>query len=907
VSFDHFAGRLRAPIDVVLRDGSTARIRPACEADRSELEWLLQELSPRSQRLRFGGPLSTADLSAEAARLSSESDGRRFDLVATVGEPERVIAHACYETDASGRSRVFFVVSDAYQGRGLGSLLLLRLAEAAKLVGIPVLTADVIPENYRMIDVIEGSGFPVEVDVQPGRLSLTFPVEMTPAATARFEARDRTAAAQAVRSFLNPTSVALIGASRNRESIPGAIFHNLLSYGFAGPVYPINPGARVVQSVLAYPSVEEVPEDVELAIIAVPAERVDDVVTTCARKGVRALVVISAGFAETGEEGRQRQQALLRRCRAEGMRMIGPNCMGILNTAPGTRLDATFAPQPPPAGRIGFASQSGALGLAVIEFAEQFDLGISSFVSLGNKADISGNDLLAYWHEDDDTDVILLYLESFGNPRKFSRIARHVGETKPIVAVKSGRSQAGARAASSHTGALLASSDATVDALFRQSGVIRTDTLAEMFDVASLLASQPLPAGRRIAVVTNAGGPGILCADTLEAEGMNVPELSQATQESLREFLPPHAGTSNPVDLIASATSDHYRRAIDVVLSDDSIDGMIVINIPIVEPAETVASIIASAAAPWTGRKPMLLVAMTSERPGIETVEGAPRLPLYAFPEAAARALARAVRYAEWRARPGGDPPEFSDIRQAEAAAIVARALEEGEGWLSPEDCWALLDCYGVPVAPQRVVPADADLEAAARDLGDRLVLKAIAPNLLHKTEAGAVRVGLEPHEVEPAAVAMHSRLESLGHAPEGWIVQAMAAEGVEMLVGAVNDPQFGPVIACGTGGVMVELMQDIAFRLAPLTARDASELLGEVKGSRLLAGFRGSPPRDAAALEDALLRVSHMVEDLPQIQELDCNPVLIHEHGATVVDARVRLAPVAPPVPLGARGFAAT
>jgi acetate---CoA ligase (ADP-forming) len=893
-----------APVVVVLRDGSTARIRPARDDDRRELEWLLQELSPRSQRLRYGDLLAADQLRAEAARLATGDGPRRASLVATVGEPERIIAQAGYEPDASGHARAYFTVSDAYQGRGLGSLLLLRLAETARAEGVSVLRAVVTPENHAMIDVIEGSGFPVDVDVQPGALNLTFPVELTAEAHQRFEARERTSAAQAVRRFLEPSSVALIGASRNRDSIPGTIFANLLRFGFNGPVYPVNPGTSVVQSVPAYPSVEDIPGDVDLAIVSVPASSVDEVVAACARKGARSLVIISAGYAEAGDDGRARQQELLHRCRAEGLRVIGPNCMGILNTAPEIRLDATFAPTPPPAGNIGFASQSGALGLAVIEFAEQYDLGISSFVSLGNKMDISGNDLLSYWQEDANTDVILLYLESFGNPRKFSRIARSVAASKPIVAVKSGRSQAGARAASSHTGALLAASDATVDALFRQTGVIRTDTLSEMFDVAALLSSQPLPPGERFAIITNAGGPGILCTDTLEAEGLMVPELSAETQQRLFEFLPPHAGTSNPVDLIASATSAQYHEAIETVLGDDSIDGLIVINIPVVETAQAVATTVQQAVAQWAGHKPVLLVSMTSARPIIDA-NGKRALPIYAFPEAAARALARSIRYARWRARPAGDPPEFGDLHVPEAASLVARALERGGDWLDPADCWELLRCYGIPVTQQKVLAAGDDIAAAADEIGGRLVLKAIAPGLLHKTEAGAVQTRLLPDEVEPAARQMRARLESLGHEPDGWILQSMAGEGVEMLVGAVHDPQFGPVIACGSGGVMVELMQDIAFRIAPLTRNDAADLIDGFKGSRLLSGFRGAPPHDRTALQDTLLRISRMVEDLPQIQELDCNPILIHQSGATVVDARIRVAPVDPPIPLGVRGYA--
>ncbi|HEY3248912.1 MAG TPA: GNAT family N-acetyltransferase, partial [bacterium] len=502
------AGRTNA----VLRDGSTVSIRSLTPTDEAALLSFLRGLSAESRAFRYFTATNDRALQDAAEKKAHADPRRRLNVVATLGDPERIVGHAVCAGADGGRAEVAFAVADDYQGRGLGTILLGCLAEAAGRAGIATFEAYVRPANHAMLDVFRNSGFPIEVQPGSGELVVTFPTQVTSEALERFAHRERVAATAALRAFFAPRAVAVIGASRERGTIGGEIFHNLLADGFAGPVYPVNPAAPVVQSVRAYPSIDAVPGPVDLAVIAVPAARVIETARECARVGVRALIVISAGFAETDEAGRLRQQELLRVCRATGMRLIGPNCMGIINTDPAVRLNATFAPSSPPPGRVGFFSQSGALGLAIIDYASAVGVGVSSFVSIGNKADISGNDLLEYWESDPRTDVILLYLESFGNPRKFSRIARRVGRTKPIIAVKSGRSAAGVRATQSHTGSLLAASDVTVDALFRQAGVIRTDTLGELFDVAVLLSTQPPPAGPRIGIVTNAGGPGILCA-----------------------------------------------------------------------------------------------------------------------------------------------------------------------------------------------------------------------------------------------------------------------------------------------------------------------------------------------------------------------------------------------------------
>jgi len=888
--------------DVVLRDGSTVRIRLMRPSDEAGLSELLSSLSEESRWLRFYCNQNRTALAAEAHREANLDHA--FGLIACSGEDERVVGHAFYAVVTDKRAEVAFTIANEFQGRGLGSILLGQLAQVASANGIEIFEAEVVAANHRMLRVFRASGFPIEVSANVGQLRVVFPTSFTAEARQQFERRESLAAVNALKLFFEPRGVAVIGASRQRGTIGGEILHNLLSYGFNGPVYPVNPAASVIQDVRSYPAIEDVPGPVDLAVIVVPAAAVVEVAAACARKGVKALVVISAGFSETGAEGKARQAELVGVCRGAGMRLIGPNCMGIANTNPDVLLDATFAPGFPPRGRVGFSSQSGALGLAIMEFANSLGLGISTFVSVGNKADISGNDLLRYWESDGDTDVILLYLESFGNPKKFSEIARRVGRKKPIVVVKSGRSTAGARATSSHTGALIAASDVTVDALFRQAGVVRTDTLAELFDVASLLSNQPLPRGPRVGIITNAGGPAILCADACEARGLQVPMLSDTSQALLREFLPAGASVGNPVDMIASAPAEHFRRAIEIVGTDENVDSLIVIfTPPLVTRADDVARCIVEAVQKIDNGKPVLSVFLSAHDPPKELRAANVSIPAYSFPETAAIAHARAARYRQWRDRYETYPARFADIRTDEAAAVVAAALGRGEGWLTPDEVARLCSCYGLPLIAQRVVATPEDAAAAAAEIGGEIALKAIAPGLVHKTEAGAVRLRLDdPEAVRTAAQEMSERLSGQGQAPSGFVVQQMAKRGVEMLVGVVHDPQFGPVVACGAGGVQVELLKDVSVRLSPLSNEDATEMIRELKTYPLLTGFRGSAPVDVAALEEGLLRVSALVEDLPQIAELDCNPFVLHETGATILDARIRVTTVEPRPLVGVR-----
>jgi acetate---CoA ligase (ADP-forming) len=878
-------------VDVVLRDGSTARVRPVRPEDREAIGEFLEGLSLDSRSLRFFG--AGVNLSW-AARWATDIDYvNSYGIVVTAGPGERIVGHAAYARIDHLSAEVAFEIADGYQGKGLGTILLAHLAEAAAEADIPIFTARVLPENHRMLGVFRESGFPVEISSSPDGIEVTAPTSATPEAVERFEQRESLAARAALAHVLEPKSVAVIGASRKRGSVGGELFHNLIASGFQGPVYPVNPAADFVQSVPAYRSLADIPGDVEMAVIAVPGGAVLDAAEQCAAKGVKALVVLSAGFAEGGDDGRAEQRRLVEICRGAGMRLVGPNCLGVLNTSPEVRLNATFGPALPPAGGVGFMSQSGALGLAVLERAAALSLGVSSFASVGNKADVSGNDLLEYWEHDPLTKLVVLYLESFGNPRKFARVARRVGREKPIVAVKSGRSAAGARAAVSHTGALLASGDVNVDALFGQCGVIRTDTLGELFDVTTLLASQSIPRGRRVAVLTNSGGPGIMCADACEAEGLTLPPLSAASREGLGAFLPPEASLANPVDMLATASPEHYARALTLLAADEEVDAVIVIWTPVMGTAgDEVARALAGCA---SARVPVLAVCIGGGG-GAPAALRTAGIPAYDFPEEAVRALARAARYAEWRDSsdqlaelPAGAQPD-------RAASVIATALGSGPGWMDPQHLGELLESYGIRRAKQRVAASPTAAGQAARELGGRVALKAISPTLVHKTEAGAVRLGLSgAGAVRRAAAEMRAKLEEAGHAVEGFLVQELVEGGVEMLVGVVCDPVFGPVVACGAGGTTAELLKDVAVRVTPLTRSDPGDMLRSLASFPLLEGYRGAPKTDVGALEDLVRRVAALAENHPEIAEFECNPVIVTAGGAVVADARARVAAAAP------------
>lgn len=691
-------------------------------------------------------------------------------------------------------------------------------------------------------------------------------------------------------ALLRPRSVAVVGASRTRGTIGAEIFHNLIANSFAGPVYPVNPSAGSVQGVRAYPSLLAIPDPVDLVVIVVPAARVPAVIDECVAKGAGGVLIISAGFGETGDEGKAQQDAILAKVRGAGMRMVGPNCLGLLNADPEFALDATFAPTWPPHGNVAFSSQSGAVGLAILDYAKDLGIGIHQFVSIGNKADVSGNDLIEYWEHDDKVGVILLYLESFGNPANFLQIAKRVSRKKPIVAVKSGRTAAGARAASSHTGSL-AGQEVAVDALIAQAGVIRTDTMEELFDVAMVLANQPVPRGNRVALLTNAGGPGIMAADACESRGLVVPPLTAETMAKLGEFLPAEASVKNPVDMIASATPAAYERALPLLLADPNIDAVIVLFVPPVgtEAAQVAAAIRRGGA----GAKKTILTsfmgmhgvpaALSSLREG--------RFPSYAFPEAAGIALAHVVKYGQWLARPEVPARQLADVDHTE----IARVLATHRGWLPPDAVASVLRAGGVPALPLAIATSAHAAAAAAKTMGFPVAVKLHSATLTHKTEVGGVVLNLgDEASVVRAYNQIAERLAALGSAEQmqGAVVQPMAPKGVELFVGATRSPGFGALIGFGIGGTAVEVWKDVAFRVGPLTTSDAEDLIDAPRGKALLHGFRGAPPVNRAALIDVLLRVSTLMTAHPRIAELDINPLLggLPESGLLALDTRIRV-----------------
>jgi acetyl coenzyme A synthetase (ADP forming)-like protein len=878
---------------VILKDGSTATVRVATVEDAAAVADFFHRLSPESRQRRF---FSCAEPSAEFVRSLCDSSNPRSKLTLVITRTalghEAIIGAGSYIARDDKTAEVAMAVEDRFQGKGLGTHLLERLALLAARAGFTRFWAITHFENRGMIEVFRRSGFPVTEKLESGYLELDFSVLPTASSVERSEMRDRVVTAASLRWFFKPGSVAVVGASREPSSIGYRILEALVMNRFQGPVYPVNPRAKVVGSMRAYSSVTELPEPVDLAVVTVPRDAVFGVIDECAQRGVKAVIVITAGFAETDDNGKALQKQLLEKVRGYGIRMVGPNCMGLLNTEADVRLNASFSPVFPPPGRIAMSSQSGALGLAILALAVERRLGISTFVSVGNKADVSGNDLLQYWEVDDDTSVILLYLESFGNPRRFARIARRVSRMKPIIAVKAGRTLAGRRAAGSHTAAL-AANDVAVDALFRQTGVIRAETLDEMFDIASAVESQPLPKGRRVAIVTNAGGPGILCADACEANGLVVPELSERIRADLRTFLPAAASVSNPVDMIASAGADSYRKTIETVLPAPEVDAMIVIYIPVdrndsQSVAEAIKDGVASARTRGGDGKPVVACLMANG--GSHTLKTEHEtIPSYLFPESAAKVLAKAANYAEWRLKPLALVPGFPDVKKDEAKEIVRRAIgTRGDGWLLAEEARAVLSAFGIPLVAGGLARTADEAVRIASALGFPVAAKLASQRVLHKSDIGAVRLNVQDEEGVRRAFE-----EIKQDGMEGVVIQSMIRNGVELMIGVAEDPLFGPLIAFGLGGIYVEILADVSFRVTPLTDRDAEEMIRAIRGYRLLEGYRGHAPADVKAIQEVLLRVSRMVEDIPEIRELDLNPIfaLPPGQGCAVVDARIRAA----------------
>lgn len=695
-------------------------------------------------------------------------------------------------------------------------------------------------------------------------------------------------------AILRPRSVAVVGASREKNSISYDLLHNLLEYGFQGPVFPVNPRTPVVHSLKCYPSVEDIPDPVDLAILVVPRQHVLAHAEACARKGVKGLVVITAGFKEVGGEGEDLERRLREITQRAGMRMVGPNCMGVINTDPTFRLQGSFsATTEPVSGPIAFSSQSGALGEAILALMTQLGLGLSMFVSLGNKADVSGNDLLEYWEDDPRTKVILMYLESFGNPRRFQEICRRVTQTKPILAMKSGRTAAGARAAASHTGSL-AGTDLAVESMLAQCGVIRCEAIEEMFLYAAALATQPPPKGNRVAVVTNSGGPGILAVDACVQLGLQVAPLSPATQARMRPALPPEASTANPVDMIASARGEHYEACLRAVVQDPDVDAVITIftSLEIIDSMAVAEGILNGIAGT---DKPVLVCFMgkVQTKPAIARMKQA-GLPVYTFPEEAAQTMAALYRRRLWLDRPTGRMVAYDDLDRAAIDSVFAAARAEGRTTLTLVEATRVIQAAGIPVAPWAAAQSWDEAATVAAELGFPVAVKLSSAVHTRKSDVGGVRLGLRDADaVRGAAVSMLTTAREQDPAAT-LVVQRMVGGGTEVIFGASVDPKFGPLLMFGLGGIFVEILKDVAFRVAPITDLDAQEMLTDIKAAPILTGARGYPAVDRAVLQEVLLRLNHLLAEYPEIAELDLNPFFAAptREASLAADARVALKP---------------
>jgi acetate---CoA ligase (ADP-forming) len=868
---DEARGHVR---DVILRDGRTLRLRPPAAPDAGALGAFLGGLSADSIHRRFHGFLLPAEAVADA--LDPDWDTRGALVAVTAGEDgDRIAGLASYDRLRDPRAaEVAFVVAEDLRAHGVATRMLEQLAEEAGHAGVERFVAEVLPGNRSMLRVFEESGFDVTTVDRPGEVLVEFPILSDERFRAAVDRRHHAGVVESLRPVFDPASVAVVGASAREGSIGGALFRNVVEGGYTGAAYPVNRSGEPVAGRAAYPSVAALPERVELAVVAVPGPAVLAAAAEALAAGVGALCVVSAGFAEVGEEGRRAQEELLALVRGHGARLVGPNCLGVFTAA--RSLNATFARRGMPAGNIALSSQSGAVGLAVIDEAAARGLGFSAFVSVGNKSDVSSNDLLEYWEDDPRTAAIALYLESFGNPRRFARIAGRVARSTPIVALKSGRTRMGQRAAMSHTAAL-AGSDTAAEALFRQAGVIRAHSLEEFSDTLQLLSLEPPPRGDRVAIVSNAGGLAILCADACGDARCSLAALAAETRTQLARLAPPEASFENPVDLIASATAETFASAARVLLADDAVDALIAIVAPTaLVSSEAAAAAVAGARAEAPG-KPVVMVT-----PGADVVTGA--MPSYRYPESAARAVGRAVQRGAWLSRPVGRHVDVDADREAARAVVAAALAGADDAWLEPSAVRALLSAYGVPFVDQRVAADPAAAREAAAALGYPLAVKSAAPGA-HKTETGGVVLGIADATALDAAVARVGLPA---------VLQPMVA-GSELFAGAVQDPVFGPVVAFGPGGVSAELIGGTAFATAPLTDVDARELVTTGKAGRLVSGFRGRAAADVPALVDLVLRTAALVTDLPQVAELDLNPVMAVGDACVAVDGRVRVTATPP------------
>jgi len=891
----------RYETEVVLADGSAMILRPIRPDDAERWLAFLSRLGSDSRYLRLHH-IPTQVAPEDALRICTVDNKYCFTLVGEVltqQQREIVAVGRYYRLPKKNSAEIVLVIEDAYQRKGVGTKLIELLANAARDNGISHFEADVSRENKDMMALLKGYGFHVDRQLEADAYHVTFPIARTQSVKRKEEERERVSSIASIRQLLYPQSVALVGASRHPGTIGHLLLQCMLQGGYTGTVYPVNPNTDSVMSVKTYPSILDVPGDVDLAVIAVPAKLVAKVADECGQKGVRTLIVISDGFREVGPEGAFREQELREVALGHGMRVAGPNCMGIINTDPKISLNATFSPVFPPSGNVAFLSQSGAMGLTILEYAKNLNLGVSTFVSVGNRIDISSNDLLEYWEEDTATKVILLYLESFGNPRKFARIARRVSAKKPIVVVKGGSTVAGSRAAASHTGAM-ATSDISTDVLFQHAGVIRVNTMEELFDVAILLSNQPLPRGRRLVIVTNGGGPGIIAADASARHGLVLPQFSKEIVQKLKSTIKRDIVINNPLDTTAGATAKEFHDILQVLASDEGSDAVLAIFIPpiVSDAAATEAAIRSVAPLYWRRRKP-LLACFLGER-GFKAKLGSSGrfVPCYPFPEEAILALARAVEHAENRTKPKGKIPGFRGIKKGKARKIIESAMTESSQrpfWLGAAKTYELLNCYGIRFPQMSIAKTASEAADLASSIGFPVAVKLVSSTIAHKTDVGGVVLDLNSKsKVKQAFDHIMTRLSELGRKDEmqGVMVQRMVSGGIETIAGVTQDPSFGPLMMFGSGGIYAELINDISMRLHPLTDLDARQMVKSIKMAKLFEGYRGNPASDTEAVAELLLRLSTMVEDVPQINELDFNPVKVMPKGEGywVIDARIML-----------------
>ncbi|GGL16480.1 bifunctional acetate--CoA ligase family protein/GNAT family N-acetyltransferase [Streptomyces flaveus] len=881
----------RPTVHALLADGTTVCIRPVERADHEQLQGFYEEMSPENLRLRFfAASRRSAGLAADRA-CAPEHPGYRALLAETAGW---VIGLAEYGTGGTGDSAdISIAVADGLHHRGVGTLLVEHLVSAAREEGITTFTADALSENNEVLRLFADLGLRTARRFEGPEVRCTIALDQSDTYLTAVEERGRAADVVSLKPLLRPEVVAVVGAGRKPGSVGRAVLHQLHAGGYTGRLFAVNPAAHSILGVPSHPSVSALPKTPDLAVLAVPAAAVPETAEECGKAGVRALLVVTAGL------DADQAQALLAACRSYGMRLVGPNCLGISNTDPELSLDATFAAGHPRPGTAGVAVQSGGIGIALLDGLSRLGIGVSSFVSLGDKYDVSGNDMLQWWESDGRTDLALLHLESFGSPRAFSRTARRVTRRMPVLTVDAGRTDAGRRAAASHTAAA-ATRTMTRGALFTQAGITATRSVGELLEVAALLHSQPLPAGPRVAIVTNAGGAGVLAADACAEAGLSLPAPTPELIDDLLAVLPDGAAVGNPVDATAAVTEEQLTDCVDRIMRHGGVDAVLVALVPTAVATATGDDLV-RALTNASGRraKPIAAVRLEQALP-IELLPAADggTVPAYAEPQAAARALAHAAQRAAWLARPAGTVPDLDGVETERAHAVVEAYLDAHPdgGWLDPRTCADLLACYGIPQLSWAWAETEDDAVLAAdrlRGADGRVVMKAHWPGLLHKSQQHAVHLDLRgDSQVRAAYRDLETRFAGL---LTGVVVQPLADRGTELFAGVVQDQVFGSLVLFGLGGTATEVLADHAARLAPLTDHDVHDLITAPRCAPLLFGAHGSRPVDLEGLEQLLLRLSRMASDLPQLAEGDFNPVLATPGGVTVLDARVRLLPRRP------------